>query len=873
MTNKEVLIQIRDIRRSLSRMEKDSLSEQAEELQSIYEKQAQYQAEVNRLEEQLNHPDGYYVLYSTEDSLEHVNKIESNLRMLAQEQAENEAAMDRIRQRIQVIDSEINISAGEMEVGRQEETNYSNIETEGKSAAEIADIQDKIQRTRAAIEDIDAYAKELANEKEELLHALEPMEKRQESLALLKKRYEDLLPIIQADVEKGQIMDEEKMAKDRDQLKQNQEALKAFNMQATYLSFSGANALSTLEDYFKTGEMDAETLVDQLKYIQARVPKLPEDVPEELNENQSIQQQYVSQIIELEDKLKDDANYTVSAQNFEQLNQDIIALEMRSSDYDVRIKENDAIIMRLENSYDTVQNTLTTERQAIQELQNHIMDLQTQLANPILSKRVRRDLEKQLRDCRKNIDSTNKNIYTLMDDKANIELTLQGLKKSQKQMPKLYDMTEKLLAEKRERLNDKKTIDAYAKRMDEDRLHELTAGLEALQLREEFLVANTQDKLEKLIHNVETKGLTNESEKKKGIGVVFEKIKNTKVIQKITNSSFKTRMKALLGATILVTTFAGCAAQKKSTKLTQDGLSSKQTTMKDIGKLSNNSNIYQIQIDDEVFEIEETPTMDVTEEVEKEQTIAKKSIDEIVSEVILGKWGNGLERKNNLLEAGYTEEEIQEIQDRINAMYHTSQSSKPVEQAPVVDTPSVSIPNNTPSESVNTQETVVPSKPIDEAVGIPVESPIIEEPTTTITPGPTYTVDGDEDIIKEEFHPIVTPKPDRPKNNTTEINVKKGDTLVIETDKGPVAIDNSDGANYQDLDKDTSLDYTASDAIKGVQYNDADESVKVTVNTDEVTPSVQEKTAVDQQILSDYEQILRELGLSENTIENSGRTR
>lgn len=873
MTNKEVLIQIRDIRRSLSRMEKDSLSEQAEELQSIYEKQAQYQAEVNRLEEQLNHPEGYYVLYSTEDSLEHVNKIESNLRVLAQEQAENEATMKRIRQRIQLIDSETSISAGEMEVGRQEETDYSNIDTEGKSADEIADIQEKIQRTRAAIEDIDAYAKELANEKEELLHSLEPMEKRQESLALLKKRYEDLLPVIQADVEKGQIIDEEKMTKDRDQLKQAQEALKAFNMQAAYLSFSGANALSTLEDYFKTGEMDAETLVDQLKYIQTRVPKLPGDVPEELSQNQSMQQQYVSQIIELEDKLKDDANYTVSAQNFEQLNQDIIALEMRASDYDVRIKENDAIIMHLENNYNAIESTLTSQRQTIQDLQNHIMDLQTQLANPILSKRVRRDLEKQLRDCRKNIDSTNKYIDTLMDDKANIELTLQGLKKSQKQMPKLYDMTEKLLAEKRERLNDKKTIDAYAKRMDEDRLHELTAGLEALQLREEFLVANTQDKLEKLIHNVETKGLTNEPEKKKGIGVVFEKIKNTKVIQKITSSSFKTRMKALLGATILAVTFVGCRAYKSSTKLTKGGLSSKQTTMKDTGKLSNNSNIYQIQIDDEVFEVEETPIVDVAEEVEKEQTIAKKSIDEIVSEVILGKWGNGLERKNNLLEAGYTEEEIQEIQDRINAMYHTSQSSKPVEQAPVVDTPSVSIPDNTPTESVNTQETVVPSKPIDEVVGTPVESPIIEEPTTTITPGPTYTVDGDEDIIKEEFHPIVTPKPDRPQNNTTEINVKKGDTLVIETDKGPVAIDNSDGANYQDLDKDTSLDYTASDAVKGVQYNDTDESVKVTVNTDEVTPSVQEKTAVDQQILSDYEQILRELGLSEHTLEDSGRTR
>lgn len=876
MTNKEILIQIRDIKRSLSRIETETLSEQAEELQQIYEKQAQYQAIANLLEDKLYHPEEFYMLYSTDDSREHVAKINNNLRQLAQQQAENEATMARIRQRIQVIESEISISEGEMEVGRQEEISYSNIGTEGKSADEIAEIQDKIQRTRAAVEDIDAYAKELAHEKETLLQSLEPMEKRQENLATMTKRYEDLLPVIQTDIDKGQIIDEEKMAQDRQELKRVQEALKAFNMQATYLSFSGANALSTLEDYLKSGEMDTETLVDQLKYIQTKVPKLPEDIPAELSENQSMQQQYVSQIIELEDKLKEDANYTISARNFETLNQEILSLELRLSNYDARMKEDGAIIIRLENSQAVIESTIEEQRKAIAEYQENIMNLNTQLANPMLSKKVKRDLEKQLRDYRKNIDNANKYINTLIEDKANIDLTLQGLKKSQKHTPRLLEMTEKLLSDKRQRLCDEKNIDAYAKRMDEDRLHELNFGLEALQLREEFLVANTQDKFEKLIHNIETKGLTNESEKKKGFAVVFEKVKNNKVVKKITSNDFVRRAKAFLGATLLVTTISGCTSilKKSSSKVTKDDLSSQATIMRDAQKILDQQHTYQIQINDEAYEVEqEEPTVEVKEEVVKEETVTKKSIDEIVSEVILGKWGNGKERRNNLLEAGYTEEEVQEIQDRINAMYRTQTPSKPMEQAPIVDMPSVPAPDPTPTQPTDEIETIVPNRPIDESLGTPVEGPSVEQPGTTIVPGPTYTVDGDEEIIKEEFHPIVKPETNRPVDHTAEIHVKKGDTFVIETDKGPVAVDNSDGANYQDLDTDTSLDYTASDVIKGVQYNDADESVKVTVDTNEITPSVEEQTALDQQIISDYEQILRELGLSGNVMDDSGRTR
>ena len=47
---------------------------------------------------------------------------------------------------------------------------------------------------------------------------------------------------------------------------------------------------------------------------------------------------------------------------------------------------------------------------------------------------------------------------------------------------------------------------------------------------------------------------------------------------------------------------------------------------------------------------------------------AKKSIDEIAREIVLGKWGNGSERKNRLMKAGYTQDEITQIQKKVNEL-------------------------------------------------------------------------------------------------------------------------------------------------------------------------------------------------------------
>lgn len=54
-----------------------------------------------------------------------------------------------------------------------------------------------------------------------------------------------------------------------------------------------------------------------------------------------------------------------------------------------------------------------------------------------------------------------------------------------------------------------------------------------------------------------------------------------------------------------------------------------------------------------------------TKRAQAESTSSKKSIDEIAREVILGKWGNGQERKDKLTQAGY---DYSTVQKRVNEL-------------------------------------------------------------------------------------------------------------------------------------------------------------------------------------------------------------
>ena len=65
----------------------------------------------------------------------------------------------------------------------------------------------------------------------------------------------------------------------------------------------------------------------------------------------------------------------------------------------------------------------------------------------------------------------------------------------------------------------------------------------------------------------------------------------------------------------------------------------------------------------------ESSTESEEEEKEEENVAPQYDVDEMAGEFILGAWGNGQDRINNMLDAGYTIEDYNKIQSRVNEAY------------------------------------------------------------------------------------------------------------------------------------------------------------------------------------------------------------
>ena len=586
---------------------------------------------------------------------------------------------------------------------------------------------------------------------------------------------------------------------------------------------------------------------------------------------------------------------------------------MIKSAYEVIEKENDASLAQKTRDKVNTEDEIDELNKDLADLEHTIASVEVKLAADNLSKRVRREYEIDLNSCRKEAADIRKKLGTLNADAESLKTQVNMAKEEQKRISKLQAGVDKVLKLKRERLEDKKTIDTFAKRNDVEELDNLKASLSALKSREDYLLSNMPDKLETLVTTLQNEELISKKETEEkalitdikhqaqkvaekvmiGQAVLFEKFNNSKLVQKIKSFSFKQKVIAGLSAAAMVVALAGGGvAAFKSWKNSKDkvainrgGLSVEAFKVPkfDEEQLA----AHKLQIHDRVFTyvdleqnedlIKDETNKDVENNEEIEDTVQteKKSFEEVAKEVIRGKWGNGQDRKNRLKEAGYSDEEIVQIQTQVNAFYKPQNETEKDAGTTVIEDQTKPVEKEEepvlPPEAFEPDHIYIPQAPIQQPIQTP-EIPGVQRPNIIIQ-GPTYTIDGDEIITGEEFHPIVTPEPEEPSKTTIDVKVGKGDTLVVDTAKGKVAVDNSDGANYLDLEEGTSLDYTSSSTIDSVRYNDKDESVQVTIDKSEVTPTTIEQKELDQQILDDYEQILREMGISSTTLEDTGRTR
>ena len=241
----------------------------------------------------------------------------------------------------------------------------------------------------------------------------------------------------------------------------------------------------------------------------------------------------------------------------------------------------------------------------------------------------------------------------------------------------------------------------------------------------------------------------------------------------------------------------------------------------------------------------ETATPETAEEpeIEEEPEAPKKSIEELAWEVIHGDWGNGEERRDRLTEAGY---DYEAVQDKVNEIL--SHMKKP------------STGGNTNTGSTGGGTVVNPTP----------ETPVVTNPDVTypdiIFPNPDYPDPITPDEIPDpELPDPIYPEPDSdPVLDSVEVTVQPGDTFVMDTPDGSVAVDNSNLEN-SDVAGDVNYDYTTSDSIDSVTFDDSTGSVEVTVNPEEVFAPQDNMTEEKQE---DYDAILAEMGISEG-----GKTR
>ena len=322
MNYKELLEEIKDIRKGLTRLEDDAtLSDQAEALQEVFEKQEEYKTLIENLEEKLANPEEYYALYATDTTKSRVEKIENHISSMDVSDKQLEADIANANYRLQVIANDLIEYEDLIAIGEQEIAEYEQANNEDKSAEEIVAIEDSVRKTRAAIEEIHAYMDALELERESLTNAINSTTIRRTQLAESRARYERLLTLGQTAIEKGFIIDRDKMRADQASLEEYRQNLRAYDAQEAYLSFNCVNELEDLEGHIRKEDMDKDQILDRLQEIREHAPYLPVDSAEEIAENQKAQQTCQARIEELQTKLENNENYVISETSFDKLNQ------------------------------------------------------------------------------------------------------------------------------------------------------------------------------------------------------------------------------------------------------------------------------------------------------------------------------------------------------------------------------------------------------------------------------------------------------------------------------------------------------------------------------------------------------------------------
>lgn len=886
MTNEQLLERITFLEQQAKSytVDENTVSRQVDELQTIFAKQEEIARQISELEAKLNDKEKNYVAHSYFQEEGRLFDVEEGLEKSKVEIAANQSEITRIEAKLSEIASEVDqANAYLAELNQTIADERRNIRR-AKASEDTTEFEDKIKDAYNTIDEyIPAYLEILSQERADLLQQLERCQQSIPKLKDKEERYQKLFDDLTVTLQKDTTLDQVKLNKDQQRLYELQGLQSAVNGRENYLSYNFSNELTALKMDLIEGRMTKAGLLAKIREMQNNYPflevdneKLMQEKQTELGRNRELQGVYQARIDLLRSKLDDDTNYIPAIFNAEEINQDIMEYSGAIDDLDAQTSKINVSIQEHKADNKTIDHRIAKENERIHDLNIRYIRLQDQSRTLTLTKKEQKELERKIQQTLKEVQEREKRVGLLQKEKLSNNQLISDLQMRNKEIESTRKSYLRTLDSKKAELADHSTISQYDKNLDEMSLQELQEGLVALQAREKFLAFDFGKELASFAQDLKIDVEKQEDDKNILIPANHEPEPSTSIS---IIPAAPSPLEEDLGITGRIKGF-----HKAAKELIQKG--------KDFYKRNKNSikaGILAISLalgvscsSKRVSENEETYQLD---SLLTQPTVATDlvNMDDVKDSTI--------DYKDFMIDKTV---------------------KRPIPK-PTVEEPEISVENKETTTAPQVAETLVeptpviqPTQPVETKVEQPVVkeeisvAPSIEiEPTEPleepiITTGPSYTIDGDEEFIKqpdvpvESISPVVSNEPETfippvtEEESVTEelplepaeseIEVQEGKTYIVNTPQGIVAVDNSSGDNNDILPEDTSLDYSRNDSIQEVHYDDTDSSIDVTVDNSSI--SSEEKAIQpdenEQQMTDDYWAMLEELGYTQET---DGRSR
>ena len=504
MDKKEMLEALKNLQRKIedTHLSDYGLEDKVELLEAIFDARKRTESEIKYLTEKLSNDNNYIdrtpALYdeARRDNLE-------DYLLAAMEEEENcKESIDRYETLIEQL--ETNMEAQEKESARIVEQLNADLAEQSAELRDSLNMSDEeFEALRKSIDNNkmlrDAYSENIAETKKALERHKEKVAQLKEQLPSLegaRLQAEEILKNFDRLQKNRSVIDLAAKREDQERLKIYQANLKDYDAKERYVSYDYDNELSQIIDDYKNDRITKEQVIERVKEFRdfILVDFLDRDLEdkfnnEEVEENRRAQEICIKRIEALEKKLANDENYYPSVFVVERNNRDLNKLK-------AKIAKNEEAIKKFNSEAEAINAEIKTSDELIQELENQKNDIQRHIRR--LGVKINPELEQQLLA---QIASKNEDIAYLQTVKSGVlidlehtNLQISALNAKQARYISLRDKLEASL-EKRN------TVDASAKRLDEQELARLKASLKALERRENLIGVSLYEEFENIIND------------------------------------------------------------------------------------------------------------------------------------------------------------------------------------------------------------------------------------------------------------------------------------------------------------------------------------------------------------------------------------